>query len=76
MAVFALCALIFFFYVFVQYVVRVKYSNTVIKISKTLAISPYVQSRIWNGINIVLGVGIVIGAYAYSESKDDFADFG
>ena len=73
-AVFSLCTLIFFFYVFVQYVVRIKYSTTVIKISKSFTISPYVLGRIWNAINLILGIGVIVAAYFWTDSKD-VADF-
>ena len=62
----ALSVLIFFFYVFVQYIVRVRYTTKVMKISDKIAITPYQISAAFNAINIGFSVLILIGALVWS----------
>lgn len=67
--------LIFCLYFFAQYVTRVKYSNRPIKVSEKVKITPYTQGKIWNFMNIFLGLGIFIGTAVYARSDDTTSDF-
>jgi len=70
--VFILVFAIFFFF---QYIMRVRYSNRPIKISDKVQITPYLQGRIFNVMNIVLGAGVFIGSAIYAVSDDTTSNF-
>ena len=62
----ALFVLIFFFYDFVQYIVRVRYTTKVLKVSDKISITPYQIGGIFNAINLSLSVGIMIAAVVWA----------
>ena len=71
----ALFALIFFFYDFVQYIVRVRYTTKVMKISDKISITPYQISGAFNAINIGFSVLILLGALVWAGQHDEIAFF-
>ena len=71
----ALFVLVFFFYDFVQYIVRVRYTTKVMKISDKVSITPYQISGVFNAINIVFSVLILIGALVWAKQNDEIAFF-
>lgn len=52
----ALLALSTFFYAFVQYFFRIRYSSRPIKISDKFTIPPYLQTQIWTVLNVVMAL--------------------
>ena len=54
---------------------RIKYSNRPVKITDKVKVAPYVLNSIWNGMNIVLGLGAFFGSAFYAYSDDTIADF-
>ena len=67
--------LMFTLYAFAQYIMRIKYSNRPLKISEKVKVSSYMQARIWNTLNIILGVGVFAGAIVFARSNDEWADY-
>ena len=65
----------FAFYWFVQYIMRIRYSNRPIKITDSITISPYKQATIWNTINAILAVSAFIATVIYARSDDEISNF-
>lgn len=61
--------------VFVQYVLRIKYSNKPLKITDKVKVASYTLERMWNIFNTLLFVGVMVGMIAYLRNHDEFADF-
>lgn len=60
-----LFALSLFGYAFVQYIILVKYSDSPIMVSEKLNISPYVLTRIWFTLDIIVALSVFIGAIIF-----------
>lgn len=67
--------LIFALYFFAQYVMRVRYSSRPLKITEKVKITGYQQQRVWNVMNIVIGLGVFIATIVYSRSDDTTSDY-
>lgn len=60
-----LFALSLFGYAFVQYIILVKNSNNPIMVSENINISPYLMTRIWFTMDIIVALSVFIGAIVY-----------
>ena len=58
------------FYGFVQYIMTVTYSNTVMKVGTKVSISPYAQQQAWKWMNGILSILVFGAAVVYSRSDD------
>lgn len=67
--------LFFTLFGFFQYSMRVKYSNRPIKITDSVKVTPYMQGRIFNVMNIVLGLGVFLGLSIFVINDDSTANF-
>jgi archaellum biogenesis protein FlaJ (TadC family) len=74
-AIICLVVLSLAFYWFVQYIMRVRYSNRPIKISDKITITPYRQAAIWNTINGILALTVFIATVVYARTDDEISNF-
>lgn len=66
--------LVYCFYGLVQYIVRIRYSSRSVKIG-TKEISVYVQTRIWNAINIIFALAFFGGGTAFAFTSKNFSSY-
>jgi hypothetical protein len=66
--------IVYCFYGFIQYIVRVRYSNRALKIGSK-EISVYVQSRIWNSINFIFALAFICGGAAFAFTRNNFSTY-